>query len=483
MERTSSAGRVRSQAPRQGRLGPCNRDDPGPSRGAPPGPGAALVGPPVPASAQGRRVGGVRRLMRARERKWRVWWTHGGDARRRRRSASRRSASLHPVSCPYIISCVHLVSLPVITLALVPAHGHSPTMRTWYSTLFFFLLGDLAAADATAGHPDVDPSSELRDGLSALFATPVLSAALRDYEGDADVLLRDVAPDIDADWRTYLASPDRPDYDDPGDLNDGFFRWQMRAGAWIRSPAGTRIRAALARAARAYAERVGGDARGISADALEVWASVHDGCDSMHPLHVHPTVALSGVLYVSVPPGAGDLVMRDPRGPGPARHTRRRALEGARTFEPSSFAAAPPPRPPSRAQASSRRSTTGGTTSPPGPAASCCSPPGCRTASRCDSGAAARARRRRRASPSASTCWRASTPKPRRARAWTRPRSSTRRPRRPSTPSPPSTPPASPRPRRRLGARRIDGVWGRSCDKALGFLQGKRRALAGTERP
>ena len=123
-------------------------------------------------------------------------------------------------------------------------------MRTWYSTLFFFLLGDLAAADATAGHPDVDPSSELRDGLSALFATPVLSAALRDYEADADVLLRDVAPDIDADWRTYLASPDRPDYDDPGDLNDGFFRWQMRAGAWIRSPAGTRIRAALARAAR-----------------------------------------------------------------------------------------------------------------------------------------------------------------------------------------------------------------------------------------
>ncbi|KAH8076764.1 putative 2OG-Fe(II) oxygenase [Aureococcus anophagefferens] len=107
-------------------------------------------------------------------------------------------------------------------------------MRTWYSSIIFFLLGDLAAADATAGHPDVDPSSELRDGLSALFATPVLSAALRDCEADADVLLRDVAPDIDADWRTYLASPDRPDYEDPGDLNDGFFRWQMRAGAWQR---------------------------------------------------------------------------------------------------------------------------------------------------------------------------------------------------------------------------------------------------------
>ena len=43
---------------------PCNRDEPGPSRGAPPRPGAALVAPPVPAPAQGRRVGGVRRLMR-----------------------------------------------------------------------------------------------------------------------------------------------------------------------------------------------------------------------------------------------------------------------------------------------------------------------------------------------------------------------------------------------------------------------------------
>ena len=43
------------------------RSDSGPSKGASPRPGAALVGPPVPAPAQGRRVGGVCRLMRARE--------------------------------------------------------------------------------------------------------------------------------------------------------------------------------------------------------------------------------------------------------------------------------------------------------------------------------------------------------------------------------------------------------------------------------
>ncbi|KAK7232227.1 hypothetical protein SO694_00030158 [Aureococcus anophagefferens] len=136
--------------------------------------------------------------------------------------------------------------------ALEDHHGSEPGERD-AAPIIFFLLGDLAAADATAGHPDVDPSSELRDGLSALFATPVLSAALRDYEADADALLRDAAPDIDADWRTYLASPDRPDYEDPGDLNDGFFRWQMRAGAWQRSPSGTRIRAARFAAASAYA--------------------------------------------------------------------------------------------------------------------------------------------------------------------------------------------------------------------------------------
>jgi len=54
----------------------------------------------------------------------------------------------------------------------------------------------------------------------------------------------------------------------------------------------------------------------VSAEHMEVWASVHDGCNSVHDTHVHPGATLSGVLHVRVPRAAGRLIFKDPRPSG-----------------------------------------------------------------------------------------------------------------------------------------------------------------------
>eukprot|EP00750_Incisomonas_marina_P020785 INCI4087.1.p1 GENE.INCI4087.1~~INCI4087.1.p1 ORF type:complete len:311 (+),score=57.37 INCI4087.1:212-1144(+) len=47
--------------------------------------------------------------------------------------------------------------------------------------------------------------------------------------------------------------------------------------------------------------------------AMFMWATVHNSCVSHLP-HVHEDSMVSGVFYLTVPPGAGDLVLEDPRG-------------------------------------------------------------------------------------------------------------------------------------------------------------------------
>eukprot|EP01033_Poteriospumella_lacustris_P014078 gene14078-10057_t len=49
---------------------------------------------------------------------------------------------------------------------------------------------------------------------------------------------------------------------------------------------------------------------------LFTWTSIH-GLGSHHAAHHHVHSAVSGVLYINTPPGSGDLVFFDPRGPLP----------------------------------------------------------------------------------------------------------------------------------------------------------------------
>ena len=182
--------------------------------------------------------------------------------------------------------------------------------------------------------------------MVALFASPVLRVRLADYVAAtpdqpaaeaAEALRRRLYESILQLWREYLDEEEEEDVSSPHDaheLSDGFFRYQQERGRThpgFAGETGERIVAALTLAVGdylervrrvdfAYASRVRPQLQAeeedvpVSAEHMDVWASVHDGCNSMHPTHVHPGATLSGVLHVRVPRAAGRLIFKDPRG-------------------------------------------------------------------------------------------------------------------------------------------------------------------------
>ena len=84
-----------------------------------------------------------------------------------------------------------------------------------------------------------------------------------------------------------------------------------------------------AKAAAAFDLDLGGGR--LALDSL--WVSVLKP-GAAHSGHIHPHAALSGVIYVEVPPGAGDLRLEDPRLPLMMAAPPRRpdAAEASRTF-------------------------------------------------------------------------------------------------------------------------------------------------------
>lgn len=59
-------------------------------------------------------------------------------------------------------------------------------------------------------------------------------------------------------------------------------------------------------------------------EITECWANV-SGPGNSHRVHAHPNSVLSGVLYVAIPEGAGQIEFRDPRNTGTIRLDRARA--------------------------------------------------------------------------------------------------------------------------------------------------------------
>jgi len=79
----------------------------------------------------------------------------------------------------------------------------------------------------------------------------------------------------------------------------------MARQAWLES-----ARAYLAACvSQSAAATIFGDAGEVEAFC---WASVHEGSSS-HVPHTHPQCSVSGVFYVAVPPGAGEITFDDPR--------------------------------------------------------------------------------------------------------------------------------------------------------------------------
>ena len=60
--------------------------------------------------------------------------------------------------------------------------------------------------------------------------------------------------------------------------------------------------------------------------ALYAWASVHGAGRSVHTGHTHVDSSLAAVFYARAPPGAGDMVLSDPRSVT-ARDTTRQGEE------------------------------------------------------------------------------------------------------------------------------------------------------------
>eukprot|EP01032_Pedospumella_encystans_P008393 gene8393-9970_t len=46
---------------------------------------------------------------------------------------------------------------------------------------------------------------------------------------------------------------------------------------------------------------------------MHIWSSVHAN-DSFHSAHHHQDASISGILYITTPPGSGAVVFNDPRG-------------------------------------------------------------------------------------------------------------------------------------------------------------------------
>ena len=65
-----------------------------------------------------------------------------------------------------------------------------------------------------------------------------------------------------------------------------------------------------------FGDRVSGVVQAVAREhpfRLFMWAAVQERCIA-HLLHIHKDALLSGCYYVSVPPGAGELIFEDPRG-------------------------------------------------------------------------------------------------------------------------------------------------------------------------
>ena len=82
--------------------------------------------------------------------------------------------------------------------------------------------------------------------------------------------------------------------------------------------AGKTVLAAVAAAASTFLERIAhhagvGGSFALDPDNMHAWASVHEG-GSTHARHVHAGAAISSVLYLRSPQGAGRICFSDPRG-------------------------------------------------------------------------------------------------------------------------------------------------------------------------
>lgn len=85
--------------------------------------------------------------------------------------------------------------------------------------------------------------------------------------------------------------------------------WNSTSNAVLDDPALADLKARIQRACRTALVEMG---VAEPAFQLQSWFNIHDR-GGFNFLHMHDNVMLSGTFYLSVPPGSGSLVFRDPR--------------------------------------------------------------------------------------------------------------------------------------------------------------------------
>ncbi len=218
-------------------------------------------------------------------------------------------------------------------------HSRSNLIRTALSDGMVTALLVLAAVASADEH--IQPPTMLEEGLSLLYPTPVLRSDLNEQlpAGTRESLRHAVLRAWDeysaqaADARgagggVLGARGDATDFR----RNDGFFHFQKEQcgevdhrkapAGWMATAAAQDLLEAMRSSTDAYLHRLDYEGRfgrpmpELLADNIHMWASLHTRC-STHPRHVHPGAVVSGVFYVALPAGAGEIAFADPRGQVP----------------------------------------------------------------------------------------------------------------------------------------------------------------------
>ncbi len=199
------------------------------------------------------------------------------------------------------------------------------------------------AAAAAADDAPADAGDPLDNKMVTLWGTPILSrqllppppraAAAADDDrggGGPNAAVRRTVLDLFAAFKASDRWSGSRSSSAASGLNEAFFAFQKAhfestrtlVPALQRDPVVQSLLSALAQLVDRYlaaADPAGRHAHDNGAPPeheLFLWATVHTSCMA-HLHHVHENSAVSGVYYVSAPPGSGDLILEDPRGAHP----------------------------------------------------------------------------------------------------------------------------------------------------------------------
>jgi uncharacterized protein (TIGR02466 family) len=93
---------------------------------------------------------------------------------------------------------------------------------------------------------------------------------------------------------------------------EGYTSYASLSDMHHRSPVFLEFSEKMQPHAKSFAKEQGWELKGLHLEMTSCWMNIM-GKHTYHPLHLHPHSTISGVYYVSVPPGSVSLKLEDPR--------------------------------------------------------------------------------------------------------------------------------------------------------------------------